>query len=312
MFGGSTPYLRPGEWQVTTIYRRAVSDLHYQGTKPYPELDPFGPVNTQNLLFVDLSRGLTRKLSLTMGVPLVWNSFAVRRAAPGTTDLQWLTTRASGLGDMTLRANYWLFRTREGDRWNVAVSAGLKAPTGAAGATGTVYGREVPVDISIQPGDKAWAGVGSVQGYWNLEWFTLFGSAGYMANPRNTTRVGQFFPLLTNPRSTAVNSSTDQYVWQAGASFRTRDKWPVPLLAYRLSGVPVNDLFGASDGFRRPGVVGMIEPGISYTWKKSTFTLTVPVTVYVNVKDNPRSPRIEDATVPGYAWQLTWFRRFGR
>ncbi len=310
VFGGASPYLREGQWQIVVTYRRAVSDLHHQGRKPYPELDPFGPVNKQNQLNFDATYAISRRLSFSLNVPVSVNSFAIRRIPPGGQDYQWAETRARGLGDISARANLWLFRPREGGDWNIGLSLGVKAPAGKAGVTDTIFGRTIPVDISVQPGDKAWAPILSAQTFKQFPWVTAFGSATYVFNARNTTGVRQFFGLLGNPNSRTLNSSTDQFVSQWGAAVRTKERWPVPIVAYRVSGVPVSDVFGPFDGFRRPGTIGAFEPGLSYPFGGNVVTVTVPITTYVNIKDSPKSPRIEDATVPKYSFTLTWVRRF--
>jgi hypothetical protein len=310
VFGGESPYLRKGEWQLVGQFRRAVSDLHYQGREPFPELDPFGPINTQNLFVADISYGVTRRFSVSLTVPLMSNTFDVNRVPPGGTAREWIGTGARGLGDVSVRGNYWLFRARDGARWNLALSLGVKTPTGKAGVTDDYFGRQVPVDISIQPGDKAWAPMAGLQGFRQFDWMTVFGSANYMFNPRGTTGVPTFFGSLANPNNRAMNSSHDQFVHQAGVSLRAPKHWPTPLIGYRVSGAPVLDVFGSSSGFRRPGTIGMFEPGVSYTVKGHTFTVSVPVMTYVNIKDSPFTARIEDATVPKYMLQITWFKRW--
>lgn len=312
VFGGESPYLRPGEQQVTITYRRAVSNRHYQGRGPLPELDPFGPINTQNLIHIDWTFAFSRRLSASLNVPLVVNSFAVNRVPPGGVDRQWVTTRARGVGDVSLRAGFWLLPAREAARSNLGFSAGLKFPSAQAGAASPVFGREIPVDISIQPGDKAWAPLVSLYGFRQFERVTIFGSANYLFNPRNTTHVPGFFQTLGNPRNTFPNSSTDQFLYQGGAAIRTGKGWPVPLLAYRVSGVPVFDALGPPGGFRRPGTVGMIEPGLSYSRGGQTLRVTFPLLAYVNIKDSPQTTRTEDATVPGYAFTVTWTARVKR
>lgn len=273
-------------------------------------MDPFGPVNKQNQLNFDATYAISRRLSFSLNVPVSVNSFAIRRIPPGGQDYQWAETRARGLGDISARANLWLFRPREGGDWNIGLSLGVKAPAGKAGVTDTIFGRTIPVDISVQPGDKAWAPILSAQTFKQFPWVTAFGSATYVFNARNTTGVRQFFGLLGNPNSRTLNSSTDQFVSQWGAAVRTKERWPVPIVAYRVSGVPVSDVFGPFDGFRRPGTIGAFEPGLSYPFGGNVVTVTVPITTYVNIKDSPKSPRIEDATVPKYSFTLTWVRRF--
>lgn len=309
VFGGDSVYLGRGQHQVSVAYRRAVSDKHYQGKRPYPELDPFGPINTQNLLNVDWSYGLSKRWSLGLNIPVMFNSFDVYRAPAGSSERQWVGARARGIGDVTLRASVWLLPARESAQGNFGMSFGLKTPTGETGAKSLIFGREIPADISIQPGDGAWAPVLSVFGFRQFEAMTVYGSGLYMANPRNTTGVPGFFQTLGNPNNRFPNSSTDQFLYHFGEAIRTGKGWPTPMLAYRISGVPVKDLFGPSGGFRRPGTIGMVEPGLGFHFRGHAFAFTVPLLAYVNIKDSPATTRTEDATVPGVAFALTWTRR---
>lgn len=306
VFGGDSPYLGRGRHQLSVSYRRAVSDKHYQGKRPYPELDPFGPINSQNLANIDWSYGLSRRWSLGVNIPLVFNSFEVYRAPAGSVERQWVGVRTRGVGDVTVRTAAWLLPARESAHGNLGVSFGLKMPTGESSAKGMIFGRAVPADISVQPGDGAWAPVLSLYGFRQFDRMTVFGSGLYMANARNTTGVPGFFQTLGNPNNRFPNSSTDQFLYHFGASFRTGKGWPTPLLGYRISGVPVEDLFGPSDGFRRPGTIGMVEPGVAWAIRGHTFAFTVPLLAYVNIKDSRTTARIEDATVPGVAFVLTW------
>lgn len=309
VFGGESVYLGRGQHQVALTYRRAVSDKHYQGKKPYPELDPFGPINTQNLLNVDWSYGLSKRWSLGVNIPVVFHSFEVFRAPAGSSQREWVGARARGIGDVTFRASAWLLPAREAAQGNIGLSLGLKTPTGDTGAKGVIFGREIPADISIQPGDGAWAPVLTLFGFRQFDVMTVYGSGAYMVNARNTTGVPGFFQTLGNPNNRFPNSSTDQFLYHFGAAFRTAKGWPTPLLAYRISGVPVHDAFGPSDGFRRPGTIGMVEPGVGFQIKGHAFTLTVPLLAYVNIKDSTTTARTEDATAPGVAFWLTWTRR---
>lgn len=309
VFGGESVYLGRGQHQIALTYRRAVADRHYQGKRPLPELDPFGPINTQNQWNIDWSYGLTKRWSLGVNIPFVLHSYDVYRAPAGSTQRQWVGVGARGIGDVTFRASGWLMPVRESAPGNVGISIGLKTPTGDSGAKGVIFGRQIPADISIQPGDGAWAPVLSVFGFRQFAAMTVYGSGLYMANARNTTGVPGFFQTLGNPNNRFPNSSTDQFLYHFGASFRTGRGWPTPMLAYRISGVPVKDLFGPSDGFRRPGTIGMIEPGVGFLFRGHSLTLTVPLLAYVNIKDSPATTRTEDATVPGVAFSLTWTRR---
>lgn len=208
-----------------------------------------------------------------------------------------------------LEAAVWLLPARESAQANLGMSFGLKAPTGETGAKGVIFAREIPADISIQPGDGAWAPVLSLFGFRQFEAMTVYGSGVYLANARNTTGVPGFFQTLGNPNNRFPNSSTDQFLYHFGAAFRTGKGWPTPMLACRISGVPVHDAFGPSDGFRRPGTIGMVEPGVGFQFGGHAFTFTLPLLAYVNIKDSPATTRTEDATVPGVAFTLSWTRR---
>jgi hypothetical protein len=127
---------------------------------------------------------------------------------------------------------------------------------------------------------------------------TFFALGSYLANPRNTTGVPTFFGSLNNPNNTQLNSAADQFSVQMGASGHVKRGWPVPSLVYRIEGVPISDLFGASDGFRRPGVIGFTEPGVTYEIGRHMFSASLGIRSYVNIKDSPTTARAEDATVP--------------
>lgn len=53
-------------------------------------------------------------------------------------------------------------------------------------------------------------------------------------------------------------------------------------LAGRVEGVPVEDLGGGSDGFRRPGIAVSIEPGVGFNLGRFSFNVSAPVAVCRN------------------------------
>ena len=50
-------------------------------------------------------------------------------------------------------------------------------------------------------------------------------------------------------------------------------------LGARMDGMPVNDVFGDSDGFRRPGRVIFVDPGLNWSFGKNTVSLAAPIAV---------------------------------
>lgn len=309
MFGGLSTYLGKGDKQVVVSYRGFRSTKHYQGRDPFPALDANGPINEQNQVNVDFTYALTSRWNLSINVPLHFNSFSVRRSDPVTRVPTWQKTESSGAGDIILRVRYWTMSTEQDDH-NIGVSVGVKVPTGKANRTDQVFTRTVPVDVSVQTGDKGWGVTAGAQGFQRIKRATIYGSASYLINPRNTNGVPTFFGSLTNPNNTVVNSVADQFSTQAGVSVRLKRKWPVPSIAYRFEGVPVRDLIGSSDGFRRPGAFGFIEPSINYGAGRHLFSFGVAIRSYVNVKDQPSSARVEDATIPKYMFFAAYSIRF--
>jgi len=167
VFGGQKPYLEKGRWQLVTAYRGAVSDKHYQGTEPFAELDPGGPTNRQHQLNGDVWYAATERLNIGVSVPAHVNSFTVLRVPPGSppgTAPAEGATHARGLGDITLRARYWALSPATA-RGNIAVGLSLKTPTGRSDVTDEIYGRSIPVDWSIQPGDGGRGISGNVAGF---------------------------------------------------------------------------------------------------------------------------------------------------
>ncbi|HEX4627978.1 MAG TPA: hypothetical protein VH137_04235 [Gemmatimonadales bacterium] len=50
-------------------------------------------------------------------------------------------------------------------------------------------------------------------------------------------------------------------------------------LGGRIDGIPYHDLIGKSDGFRRPGYIVFIDPGVAVERGQSTVTFSTPIRV---------------------------------
>ncbi len=307
--------MKKGQWQLTTSFFHFYSDKHYIGTEPNTSINAYrGPVNIRSQFNLDLTYALTDRWNVSLDVPIQHQTYNLHRPFPesGSTGPVPLNTGSNGLGDMTVRAGRWLFSTEQG-KGNVFVSLGLEMPTGNDAATSNLYGREVPVDISVQPGNGAWGVVPTVQAFRSLRRFSVYGVATYLINPRNTTGTKAFFPSLRDPNTTTINSSTDQYVAEFGGAIPTPIHWLYFTTSYRFSGVPVHDLFGPSDGFRRPANLQYISPGLEVTLLGRTVNFSLPIVTYIDVK-----PRIvngvntnTDSTVPSFMFSISYPLRFG-
>lgn len=319
---GNQAFLQPGEWTLNTDYRYFRSFRHFRGTHEEPErvANNTEVINWQHALDISVSYALTSRLSANVTLPLVYNerSSLYEHAGEGR-----YTTMASGLADMRVGASYWLLDPYSNPRGNMVVGLGVRLPTGDPAAEDRFYNvgengisEMRPVDQSIQPGD---GGLG----------FTFELEAGR----RITNNVGVFVsgfylvsPMEMNDTPTnrrveeAYMSVADQYRLQGGFTFLISENWSASL-GGRYEGVPVKDLVGGSEGFRRPGYIWSAEPGIAYSVNRFSISLNVPVALVrarpqsvpdMQISEDTGARRIGDAAFADYLIDigLTW--HFGK
>jgi len=206
------------------------------------------------------------------------------------------------LGDITLGAQRWIFRPPTESGGDISVSASLKIPTGINDATGSALYKgqiiKATADQSLQPGDGGWGFVLGTQGYQSL-WrgADLYGQGQYLFNPRNTNGV----PTFRSQPGQSVMSVTDQYLYRLGVSQGVPKVRGLALsLGVRGEGVPVRDLLGSSDGFRRPGTIVSLDPGLMYNLRRTTLSVNGPWALYRNRP--PSVPEIQNNTPNGDAF----------
>ena len=183
---------------------------------------------------------------------------------------------------MTVGVQSWVFRPPTENHGNVNFSAQLKLPTGINDAKGYKINSNgtttlEPFDESIQPGDGTWGFSLATEAYHPVIWKTsAYFTGSWLFSPQDTTGV----PTFRSAPGEGVVSATDQYLWRGGFSRPVTGVRLVRGLALsvggRMEGVPVRDAFGKSDGFRRPGYVISIEPGMMYEHGRYTFYASGP------------------------------------
>jgi hypothetical protein len=321
------PYLQDSEWQVGASFRTFRSDVQYQGTRPSQPVTKLGTGVISKLQLLDLSGtyGIDEQLNLTLNVPIVLYGSSSRALPSSVEGSPRFVQSTKGLGDMTVLARRWLLDTRKHLRGNVALGVGLKAPTGNSNSMDSFpagNGQNIRlrgVDPSIQLGDGGWGAILDIQAFQQVGDFTFFLAGGYLFNPRDETRTLSP-PAFLNPngpkavlRFQRFLTVADQYFGRVGVTH------PVPgvkglslLLAARIEGVPVNDVFGESVGFRRPGYTIAFEPGLIYSLKGgTTLAFSVPITTQRNVQEQlPGVPR--DSTFPEFVVLASVTHRFGK
>lgn len=200
---------------------------------------------------------------------------------------------------------------------NIQLGLGLKLLTGEEEYQDYFYNvgpgksKELrPVDQSIQLGDGGTGIITELNGFYNFsDRFGLYSTLSYLNTPREQNGVRTYretlSPILANE---AVMSMADQYMVRVGANYSINGNLSF-LAGGRIEGIPVEDLLGESNGFRRPGYVIAAEPGITYMVKGSNFFITVPValernrTQSVTDKENstPANIRHGDAAFADYS-----------
>ncbi len=274
-------------------YRVFNSNKYFQGSTEIAR--PTAVRNHQNIFDVGVQYRLSPRWSLVADVP-VFNGTRNQIYPPAG------VFQVSGIGDVLVGAQAWLFRPPAENGGNIAISAELKLPTGINNATGSAVlgGKTIKAtaDQSLQPGDGAWGFSVGTQGYKRL-WrgASAYGQASYLFNPEDTNGVATF----RSQPGQGVMSVTDQYLYRAGVAQSVPKLRAFALsLGVRGEGVPVRDLLGDSNGFRRPGAIVSIDPGLMVSFKRDTLSVNGPWAIYRNRP--PSVPEIQNHTVNGDAF----------
>jgi len=200
------------------------------------------------------------------------------------------STHSVGIGDMRITAFRWLLNPNTHARWNVQAGLGIKLPTGdynyqdyfIKNDSTKVLG---PVDQSIQLGDGGTGFTGELNMFYNISRnFSAYGNAFYLMNPREqngvSTARGGTASASSKAYGSDVMSVPDQFMVRAGINYSFNNM--TASLGVRHEQVNVYDLAGGSNGFRRPGYVQSIEPGLVYMLKKVNIYAYVPFALVRN------------------------------
>jgi hypothetical protein len=272
-------------------------------------------VNRQNSITATIGYQVSPRFSVNVGIPFVEASWGIPSPRSGGPAAR-ANENARGLGDVTTLARVALFGPSPHRTWNVLFGGGLKLPTGANAATDVFpdgngnNNLERYVDISVHPGDGGWGVLFDLQSYKAVRRFMMFGSASWLANPRNTGTPSRG-NVVTSTSPTNVNTVSDQFIFRAGATTSV-SRHIAASIAWRMEGVPRYDLFGRSDGFRRPGVEMYWEPGVTVSAGGHAVSFNLPIGYYFNRFRNPYTGTTGDSTFPQVVAIATYSMRVGR
>lgn len=289
-FGGGTCSLDSSlaasseKWDLTVSYQHFRSHRHFVGTNQQFQRRAANSevVNVVEQVDTAISYAVNPSTTVTLGIPY----FSASRTSLYEHDrINRFQMDARGLGDVRLSVDRWLLNPQTNPKGNLSLGLGLKMPTGNSNVKDyahTVNGLVLRnVDQSIQPGDGAWGYTFQLQAFWKLaEKTSLYGSGFYLVNPKETNGTRTTASITS---VTAYNSVADQYQARLGLSQVLLPKHHLTAsLGGRLEGVPALDFTGGDRGFRRPGYVLSIEPGLAFARGHDTFSLSVPVAVVRN------------------------------
>lgn len=270
------------KWSVNVSYLHFRSHRHYVGSVEQTQRYTAGSevMNIVDQFDTAINYKVNPRTTVTLGIPY----FSASRTSLYEHDrVNRYKMTSRGLGDIRLTAQYWLWNPAQHPKGNIEVGFGFKFPTGdtnhkdyAHTTSGLVLRN---VDQSIQPGDGGFGYIVELQAYRVVAPnTTLYATGFYLLNPKETngTRTNSAITSVT-----AYMSVADQFQARLGATQQLAKGFSVSL-GGRVEGVPALDVIGGNRGFRRPGYVISVEPGVSYTHKHDSFSLSVPWAVYRN------------------------------
>lgn len=275
-----------GDLNVGLNYRYFKSFRHFRGTHEEPARVENGTevINWSHGVDFNIGYSFTDRLFGIVSLPFAYNErSSLYEHGRESRHMSY----SGGLADMRIGAGYWLLSGEKAAKGNLSLGLGSKLPTGNYNAKSTFYNvgpncsfELRPVDQSIQLGDGGFGITLESQG---LKEFkpSIFGyyNAFYLFNPRNTNGTQTF---RSRP-SEGIMSVPDQFALRAGLFYGVKKVHGLGFsLGGRVEGIPVKDLIGESGGFRRPGYVVSVEPGVSYMLGNVTGTLNVPVALVRN------------------------------
>jgi hypothetical protein len=278
------------KWQFSANNRYFKSFRHFVGTDEQKQRQTLGNevINHQYTLDMAIYRLINSRWSIMLDLPIEAN--ARSQTYKENNLLYRFSTHSFGVGDIRFAVYSWLLDPLKLPKGNVQVGLGLKLPTGAynyqdyfktSDSTKT-FG---PVDQSIQLGDGGTGITLEINGFYNFSrTVSVYGNFYYLSNPRDqngTSNARGGTPSASSVlNGSSVQSVPDQYMARVGVN------WMVSRFNFsagvRDECLPVHDLIGSSNGFRRPGYIISAEPGVTYNLSKISLYAYVPVALVRN------------------------------
>lgn len=312
-----------GKFQISTGWHFASADRSYFNSRLNHDFTRlWNPHERLSILDVTGRYNISKRLSATVTVPIVFNSFSTLLPPKGGDIVNRESWHARGLGDISLFGQSWILDPATHPFGNIAVGVGIKAPTGnwnvkanIPNENGVNVTRKAVYPAAIMPGD---GGTGIIVGLEGFRTFTamgplrggtVFGAASYLINPRDTNGTDSIIKSLGVPLTPPFtqrtkNSVADSYSASGGIALRVPGTWDKPKLKGlrmrvigSIEGTTAYDLIGANRGFRTPGYSVSLGPGISYARGRDFWVVDVPFVVGRHI--DPGRTALPGLPVPG-------------
>lgn len=277
------------KWLLSINNRYFKSFRHFVGTDEQKQRMELGTevINHSTATDIAITRKFNSGWSFMLDLPILSNA---RSSLYEHANVGRYTTYSFGLGDMRLAVYKWLWNPEKLYKGNLQVGLGLKLPTGAYNYqdyfhTTDSTKRLGAVDQSIQLGDGGTGLTLELNGFYNFSHaFSLYGNFYYLSNPREqngvSTARGGTSSATAIYNGSDVMSVPDQYMIRAGVNYMIGNM--TASAGLRQECLPVHDLIGGSNGFRRPGKILNVEPGITYSFSRTNVFAYVPVALSRN------------------------------
>ena len=190
-----------GQIETSLSYRFLHSHRHFVGSVEQHERAHEGSevINRSHFIDAAVRYSFDERFSATLTLPFATHDRSQVVRGADRTILQRFHTQSSGLADVRLMANGWLWTPGSAQRGNVQLGLGVDIPTGKDdvedtfqtldAASGRIVGVRRTVDQSIQPGDGGWGVLLDVYAFRTLRprW-SVFASASYALTPEENQR----------------------------------------------------------------------------------------------------------------------------
>jgi hypothetical protein len=291
---GGASCMRPGTsndssgWMINLNNRYFKSYKHYRGSHEEVERVENGTevINHNYSLDIFVQKMLNKRWAIAVNIPVINNARSSmyehggNNGGPNARH----STHSFGIGDIRVAAYAWLTDPAKMGKLSVQAGLGIKLPTGdyryqdyfVKNDSTKVLG---PVDQSIQLGDGGTGITAELNLFYQIaRKIGVYGNLYYLSNPREQNGVSTSRGSAPSPANVKngsdVMSVPDQYMARGGVNFTVNNFTASAGVRYEC--IPVYDIIGGSNGFRRPGYVLAVEPGLTYQVKKFAAYVLVP------------------------------------